>query len=75
MDLKKVSFFWALYHLTGGARTPLLDLAGTNRTETRPQDVGVGRVAAATQGYQYSATAMIWWSKWWDWSWKTKMKV
>ena len=41
-------------------RTPLLDVAGTNRTETRPQDVGVGRVAAANQGYKYSATAMLW---------------
>eukprot|EP00434_Breviolum_minutum_P035027 symbB.v1.2.031002.t1/scaffold3553.1/size54217/4 len=38
------------------SRTPLLDVAGTNRTETRPQDVGVGRVAAATQGYKYSLT-------------------
>lgn len=37
-------------------RTPLLDLQGTNRTETRPQDVGVGRVAAAAQGYKYSLT-------------------
>eukprot|EP00913_Durusdinium_trenchii_P011070 g10392.t1 len=36
--------------------TPLLDVAGTNRTETRPQDVGVGRVAAASQGYKYSLT-------------------
>lgn len=38
------------------SRTPLLDVAGTNRTETRPQDVGVGRVAAASQGYKYSLT-------------------
>eukprot|EP00435_Cladocopium_sp_Y103_P070076 s4_g34.t1 len=38
------------------SRTPLLDLPGTNRTETRPQDVGVGRVAAASQGYKYSLT-------------------
>lgn len=88
MDLKNVSFFSAyttlrvrnadarlhILNCNGGTRTPLLDVAGTNRTETRPQDVGVGRVAAATQGYKYSATAMIWWSKWCDWSFKQNEK-
>ena len=63
-----------ILNCNGGTRTPLLDVAGTNRTETRPQDVGVGRVAAATQGYKYSATAMIWWSKWCDWSFKQNEK-
>merc|ERR1711971_206485 len=38
------------------ARTPLLDAPGTSRTEVRPQDEGVGRVAAARLGYQYSLT-------------------
>lgn len=38
------------------ARTPLLDLAGTSRPEVRPQDEGVGRVAAARIGYEYSVT-------------------
>ncbi|CAJ1344872.1 unnamed protein product [Effrenium voratum] len=37
-------------------RTPFLDLPGTSRTEARPKDVGVGRMAAAFQGYKFSLT-------------------
>jgi len=38
------------------ARSPLLDAPGTSRPDVRPQDEGVGRVAGARLGYQYSAT-------------------
>lgn len=38
------------------SRTHLLDAAGTSRSEIRAQDAGVGRVAAASQGYKYSLT-------------------
>ncbi|CAE8686335.1 unnamed protein product, partial [Polarella glacialis] len=38
------------------ARTSLIDGPGTSRTDVRPQDAGVGRVAAAAQGYKYSLT-------------------
>ena len=40
-------------------RTPLLDVLGTSRTEPRPQDVGVGRVAAANLGYRYSPSRKL----------------
>eukprot|EP00403_Amphidinium_massartii_P000613 CAMPEP_0178377288 /NCGR_PEP_ID=MMETSP0689_2-20121128/3842_1 /TAXON_ID=160604 /ORGANISM="Amphidinium massartii, Strain CS-259" /LENGTH=989 /DNA_ID=CAMNT_0019997339 /DNA_START=14 /DNA_END=2980 /DNA_ORIENTATION=+ len=38
------------------ARTPLMDVPGTIRSEVRTQDQGVGRVAAAHVGYKYSLT-------------------
>jgi len=37
-------------------RTKLLDAPGTSRAEIRAQDAGVGRVAAASQGYKFSLT-------------------
>eukprot|EP00931_Biecheleriopsis_adriatica_P003771 TRINITY_DN10552_c1_g1_i1.p1 TRINITY_DN10552_c1_g1~~TRINITY_DN10552_c1_g1_i1.p1 ORF type:complete len:985 (-),score=219.10 TRINITY_DN10552_c1_g1_i1:216-3170(-) len=38
------------------ARTPLVDAPGTSWTDSRPQDAGVGRVAAASHGYKCSMT-------------------